>query len=65
MLIEIHTVNVGSTAGVVTGEDRLELNDTLVVARLDTTEESSVQVSGIRRVTVAAGHDTRVDTLRW
>lgn len=63
MYIEIHTVNVGSTAGVVTGENRLELNNTLVVARLDATEESSVEVGGIRRVTVAAGHDTGVDTL--
>jgi hypothetical protein len=63
MYIETRTVNVGSTASVVTWEDRLELNNALVITRLDPTEESSVQIGGIRRVTVAAGHDTGVDTL--
>jgi hypothetical protein len=65
MFFGIHTVDVGSTACVVAGEDRLELDNALVVTGLDTTEESSVEVGGIGRVTVAAGLDTGVDTLLW
>jgi hypothetical protein len=63
--IKIHTVDVGSAAGVVTRKDRLELDNTLVIAGLDSTEERSVQVGGIRGVTIAAGLDTGVDTLIW
>lgn len=56
-------MNVSSTAGVVTREDGLELNNTIGVARLDSTKESVVQVAGVRRVTVSAGADSGVDTL--
>ena len=63
VLVMIRTVNVGSTAGVVAGEDGLELDNTLVVTGLDTTEESCIQIGGIGRVAVAAGLNPRVDTL--
>lgn len=59
----MHTVNVGSTACVVTGKNGLELNNALVVAWLDSAQEGSVEVGGIGRVTVTAGLDTGVDTL--
>lgn len=58
-------MNVGSTASVVAGEDGLELDNALVIAGLDTAEESSIQVGGVGRVTVATGLNTGVDTLLW
>lgn len=57
------TVNVSSTAGVVAGEDGVELYDTIGVGLLDTAEESGVQVGGIAGVAVAGGSHARVDTL--
>lgn len=56
-------MNVGGTASVVTGEDRLELNHAVVVAGLDTAQEGCVEVGGIGRVTVAAGLNAGVNTL--
>lgn len=54
-------VNVGSTAGVVTGEDGVKLGHTIVVGLLDTTEEGLVNIGSIAGVTVAFGHNTGVD----
>ena len=57
------TVDVSSTAGVVAGEDGVELHDTIRVGLLDTAEESGVQVGAVAGVTVAGGSHARVDTL--
>lgn len=56
-------MDVGSTAGVVTGESGLEVNNTVGVTFLDTTEESGVDVQRVGGVTVTAGDNSRVDTL--
>lgn len=57
------TVDVGSTAGIVTGEDSLELDNTVGVGLLETTEEGRVDVALVIAVAVSAGDDARVDTL--
>jgi hypothetical protein len=62
-MIKVLTVDVGGTAGVVTGEDSLELDDTVVVGLLETTEEGSVDVGVVVGVPVSAGDDAGVDTL--
>ena len=59
-----HTVNVGRTTGVVTREDGLELRNTVLVALLETTEESLVEVALVVRVAVSTGDNTGVDTLK-
>lgn len=56
-------VDVGGAAGVVAGEDSLELGDTLLVGLLETTEEGGVEVGVVVGVAVAAGGNTGVDTL--
>ena len=56
-------MDVRGTAGVVAREDGLELDDTLLVAGLDTAQEGRVEVAGVGGVAVAAGLDTGVDTL--
>lgn len=56
-------VDVGGAAGVVAGEDGLELGDTLLVGLLETTEEGCVEVGLVIGVAIAAGGNTRVDTL--
>lgn len=56
-------MNVGGTAGVVAGEDGLELDHAIVVAGLDTAQEGCIEVGGIRGVTVAAGFNAGVDAL--
>lgn len=56
-------MDVGSTAGVVTGESGLEVNNTVGVTFLDTAEEGGVDVQCVGGVTVAAGDNSRVDTL--
>jgi hypothetical protein len=56
-------VNVDGTAGVVARENGLELDNALVVAWLDSTQEGSVEVGSIGRITVAAGNYAGVDTL--
>ena len=43
-------------------EEGLESNNTVIIALLNTTKESVVQVRGIIAVAVAVGHDTRVNT---
>ena len=59
-----HTVNVGRTTSVVAREDGLELRNTVLVALLETTEESLVEVAFIVRVAVSTGDNTGVDTLK-
>lgn len=59
-----HDVDVGGTAGVVTGEDGLELSNTIIVGQLDTTQPGVVDVGLVGAVTVAAGNNTGVDTGR-
>ena len=56
-------MNVGRTTGVVTREDGLELRNTILVALLETTEESLVEVALVVSVAISAGDNTRVDTL--
>lgn len=56
-------MNVSSTTSVVSGEDSLELDNTVSVAGLDSAQESSIEVTCIGRVSVSAGADARVDTL--
>ena len=53
-------VNVRSTTGVVTRDDRLELSNTVDVGLLDATEKGSVEVGGIIRVAVTRCCDTGV-----
>lgn len=65
LLMRGRTVNVGGSAGVMTREDGLELQDAVLVGFLQTTKEGGVQVGGVVGVAVAAGRDTRVDTLCW
>lgn len=45
-----------------TREDRVELNDSIIIGLLDATESSVVQVGSIVRVAIAIGLHTRVDT---
>lgn len=59
----LHTVNVSGTAGVVTREGGLEVNNTVGIALLDTAQEGGVDVQLIGGVTVATGNNSRVDTL--
>lgn len=56
-------MDVSSAASVVAREDGLELDNTIGIARLDSTKESVVKVAGIGRVAVPAGADSRVYTL--
>lgn len=63
-IIEVkHTVDVGRTTSVVTREDGLELRNAVLVAFLETTEESLVEIALIVRVAVSTGDNTGVDTL--
>lgn len=55
-------VDVSGTAGVVAGEDGLELSDTVDIGLLDTAEEGCFEVGGIVTVSVAPSSDTTVDT---
>lgn len=59
----IRTVNVGGTTRVVARENGFEPDNALVITGLDAAEESSVQIGSIGRVAVAAGLNSRVDTL--
>lgn len=56
------TVDMGGTAGIVTGEDGLHVDNTVLVTGLDTAEPGSVEVGSVRGVTVAAGNNAGVDT---
>lgn len=56
-------MDVGSTTGVVSREDRLELDNALAVAGLDSAQEGCVQVCGVVGVAVSAGLDAGVHTL--
>lgn len=55
-------MDVGGTAGVVTGEGCVKLHNPALVGLVDTTEEGIVKVGSVRAVTIAAGRDARVDT---
>lgn len=57
-----HQVDVSGTGGVMTGEDGLELHNTVAVAHLYTAEPGIVKIGLIRRVTVTRSNNTRVDT---
>lgn len=61
-MVICHTVDVGGTAGVVAREDRLHIDNTVLVTGLDTAEPGGVDVGLIGGVTVTAGNDTGVDT---
>lgn len=56
-------MDVSGTAGVVAGEGRLELDNTLGVARLDSAQPSVVEVGRVGGIAVSAGADPGVDTL--
>lgn len=51
-------MDVSRAAGVVAWEDRLELDDALLVAGLDSTQEGGVEVGCVGLVAVTAGLDT-------
>lgn len=53
-------VVVSGTAVVVTGEDGLELDDTIGITLGHTTQEGGVEVGSVGSVAVALGHETRV-----
>lgn len=55
-----HDVDMSSTAGVVTGEDGLELSNTIRVGLLNASKPSLVNVGLIRAIAIAVGNDTRV-----
>jgi hypothetical protein len=57
-------VVVGCTARVMTWEDGLELNDTIIIGLLNPAQEGGVDVGSISSVTVAIADNTRVDTSR-
>jgi hypothetical protein len=57
-----HDVDVGGSAGVVTGEDGLELGNTITVGLLDASEPGVVDVGLVRAITVAACDNTGVNT---
>lgn len=54
------TVDVRGTSGVVAWECRVELQDTVLIGELDTTEHGIVDVARISRVAVAVGNYTTV-----
>lgn len=54
-------VDVDGSAGVVAGEDGLELDEAVIVGGLKTAKEGGVQVAVVG-FEVAAGRDARVDT---
>lgn len=58
-----HTVDVSGTASVMAREDGLELGNTIPVGLLQASKECLVQVGRVIGVTIAAGLDTRVNTL--
>lgn len=60
--IVAQNVNVGSTTGVVTGDDGLELSYAVDVGGLDAAEEGVLDVGHIVLVAVTRGGDSRVDT---
>lgn len=55
-------MNVVCTRGVVSGDDRDELEHTILIGGLDTAKECLVEVGGIGGIAVAAGCNTRIDT---
>lgn len=57
------TVDVDCTSGVVAWKDGLELDDTILVAGLDSAQEGGVEVGCIGFVAVAARLDTGVGAL--
>lgn len=56
-------MDVGGTAGVMTGEGGLEVNNTVGITLLNTTEEGRVDVELIGRVTITISDNAGVDTL--
>ena len=57
-------VDVRGAAGVVTGEQRLELGNAVGVSGLDASQPGGINVGRVGRVSVAAGVDARVDAGR-
>jgi hypothetical protein len=55
-------VNVRVAASVVAWEDRVELQNAILVAELDAAEHGVVDVANIGRVAVATSHYTAIDT---
>jgi 5-hydroxyisourate hydrolase-like protein (transthyretin family) len=51
-------MDVSGAAGVMTREGRLEMNDTVGVTLLDTSEEGRVDVQLIRGVAIATGNNS-------
>ncbi|KFY25816.1 hypothetical protein V491_01579, partial [Pseudogymnoascus sp. VKM F-3775] len=54
-------MDMGSAAGVVTGEDCGKLGDTIELGGLETAEEGLVDVGSVAGITVTASDNTRVD----
>ena len=57
-----HDMDMCSATNVVTGEDGLELGDTVSVGLLDSPTKCGVDIGGIVRIAVSTGNNTRVDT---
>lgn len=57
-----HDVDMGSTSGVMAGEDGLETGNSILIGGLDATKPGVVDVGGISGVAVAAGDDTAIHT---
>jgi hypothetical protein len=55
-------VYVCCAAGVVTGEDRGELDNAIIISGLETTEEGGVKVGGVAGVAVPFRDNAGVDT---
>src|SRR5690242_8149581 len=57
-----HTMDVGSASGVVAGESRVELQDSVLIAELDATEHGVVDVACIGNVAVTGCNNATVYT---
>lgn len=55
-------MDVCSASSIVTWEGCVELEDTIFVAELDTTEHGVVEIGGISGVAIAASDHTTIDT---
>lgn len=55
-------MDVCCTASVVAWEESSKLRNAVVLSRLQATKEGGVDVASVRRITVATGDNTRIDT---
>ena len=56
---------MSGSASVMTRENCLKLNNTLIIARLHTTKERGIFIAGIVLISIAVGNDARVNTLNY